>query len=93
VSGERAGEIGLVGHVVPDGEALARAHELAERIAANGPLAVRGIKAAVQGSEMLPEEEAFKHDFEIGMAVMASEDAREGPRAFLEKRPAQFKGR
>jgi enoyl-CoA hydratase len=93
ISAARAAEIGLIGHVVPDGQALARARELAERIASNGPLAVRGVKASVLASEMLPEQEAFTKDFEIGMAVMASEDAREGPKAFLEKRPAEFKGR
>ena len=93
ISGTRAYEIGLVGHVVPDGQALARARELADRIARNGPLAVRNIKASVVAAECLPERDAFARESELGMEVMSSNDAKEGPRAFLEKRPPNFTGR
>ena len=85
--------MGLIGQVVPSGQALARAREIAGRVAANGPLAVRGVKESVQRGEALPEKDALAIEFEIGMRVVTSEDAREGPRAFLEKRPPVYKGR
>jgi enoyl-CoA hydratase len=89
----RAYELGLVNHVVPDGQALAKAREIAGRIAANGPLAVKAIVATLRATETLPEPEAFAIEQRHGMQVMQSEDAREGPRAFLEKRAPAFKGR
>jgi enoyl-CoA hydratase len=92
ISGRRAYEIGLVGHVVPDGTALARAREIADRIARNGPLAVRNIKASVLAADAVPEADAYQRELELGMAVMASADAREGPRAFLDKREPNFTG-
>jgi enoyl-CoA hydratase len=93
LSAQRAFELGLINQVVPDGQALARAHEIAQRIAANGPLAVQGILATLRETEMLDEEEAFVIEQQHGLKVMASEDAVEGPRAFLEKRPPSFRGR
>jgi enoyl-CoA hydratase len=89
----RAWELGLVNHVVPDGQALSKAKEIAARIASNGPLAVRGILATLRETETLSEEEAFAIEQRHGMQVMASEDAAEGPRAFLEKRKPVFRGR
>lgn len=85
--------MGLIGHVVPDGRALAKAREIAERIAANGPLAVRAILRAVRETEGLAEAEAFEREMQIGLPVFSSRDAREGPRAFLEKRAPVFEGR
>ena len=92
ISGRRAYEVGLVGHVVPDGTALARAREIADRIASNGPLAVRNIKASVLAADTVPEAGAYARESELGMAVMSSNDAREGPRAFLERRQPDFTG-
>jgi enoyl-CoA hydratase len=89
----RALELGLVNHVVPDGQALAKAREIAQRIAANGPLAVREILATLRETETLPEERAFEIEQRHGMAAMSSQDAAEGPRAFLEKRKPVFTGR
>lgn len=92
ISGRRAAEVGLVGHAVPDGTALDKARELADKIAANGPLAVRGIKESIRSAGYLDEAEAFVKEMEIGMRVMGSKDAREGPKAFLEKRTPNFTG-
>lgn len=93
VSAEEALRIGLITRVVPDGEALPEARRIAERIARNGPLAVQAVKRSVQETEGLPEAEALKVELEIGLPVFATEDAREGPRAFAEKRTPEFKGR
>jgi enoyl-CoA hydratase len=85
--------IGLIGHVVPDGQALPRALEIADLIAANGPVAVRAILETIRTTEGMAETDAFKLEAAIGMSVFTSEDAKEGPRAFAEKRTPQFRDR
>jgi enoyl-CoA hydratase len=89
----RAHELGLINHVVPDGEALAKAKEIAQRIARNGPLAVKAILATLRETETLAEADAFVIEQRHGMPVMGSDDAKEGPRAFFEKREPNFTGR
>jgi enoyl-CoA hydratase len=90
VSAAEAKEIGLIGRVVPDGTALDAAREIAEVVAANGPLAVEAIKASVKATEGLPEAEALAVELELGWPVFATEDAKEGQRAFAEKRSPRF---
>jgi enoyl-CoA hydratase len=93
ISAAEALRIGLIGHVVPDGQALDTALEIAGNIAANGPRAVRAILATMRETEGLPEREAFVVESKIGMAVFGTEDAKEGPRAFAQKRRPQFRDR
>jgi enoyl-CoA hydratase len=93
ITATEALRIGLIGHVVPDGEALAAAVDIAGQIAANGPVAVRAILRTIRDTEGLPENEAFRIEARIGMEVFRSEDAREGPRAFAGKRTPQFRDR
>jgi len=92
LSAAEAKDIGLIGHVVPDGSALDKALELAGHIAANGPLAVQAILQTIRDTECMPEEEAFQIDAKLGTAVFKSTDAKEGPKAFAEKRKPNFTG-
>jgi enoyl-CoA hydratase len=92
ITAAEAQRIGLIGHVVPDGTALDKAHELAELIAANGPLAVQAILRTIRETEAMHENDAFRLEAKLGMAVFQSADAKEGPRAFAEKRKPDFRG-
>ena len=92
VPAPEAKEIGLIGHVVPDGQALAKAREIADQIAANAPLSVQAVlKSLREGAEM-SEADALANELEIGWPIFATKDAKEGATAFAEKRPANFKG-
>jgi enoyl-CoA hydratase len=92
ITAAEAKEIGLIGYVVPDGQALAKALQIAETINSNGPLAVQAILKSIRETEGMPENEAFKIDTQLGIKVFLSDDAKEGPRAFAEKRKPHFKG-
>jgi enoyl-CoA hydratase/carnithine racemase len=84
---------GLVNYVVPPDQVLPRAREIALAICENGPLAVRAAKeSALRGIE-LSLEEGLKQELGFSAKVLATEDAREGPRAFAQKRKPEYKGR
>ena len=94
IDAQEAHCIGLVNHVVPPGEALERSLELARRIAANGPLAVRAMKrAAYEGGLEMPLREGLRLEARLYAEIMQTEDAAEGQRAFAEKREPKFRGR
>lgn len=93
ITAERALELGLIGHVVPDGTALEAAVEIGQRICANGPLAVSSVLRTLRETNGMREQEALEHEFSYGWDVFGSEDAKEGPRAFKEKRTPNFQGR
>lgn len=91
IDAARAREVGLVNEVTEPGKVLERANEWAARICRNGPLAVRTAKEiAVRGQSL---EAPFTLEAAIARPLFRSEDATEGPRSFIEKRPANFKGR
>ncbi|MDN5860561.1 MAG: crotonase/enoyl-CoA hydratase family protein [Pseudonocardia sp.] len=89
----RCAELGLVNSVVPDGEALAAACALAAEIAANAPIAVAASKAVMAQSPGWPAHEQFDRQEAVIAPVRASRDAREGARAFQEKRQPRWEGR
>ena len=92
VDAQRALEIGLVGHVVPSDELLPAALAIADRIAANAPLAVRETRRGVRELLALPLEQAYLRQEELGRPLRRTEDAREAQRAFVEKRKPVFRG-
>lgn len=93
IGANEAKDIGLIGHVVPDGKALDRAKEIAAKICENGPLAVEAILRTLHETDGMTEQEGLDHEFEYGWAIFKSEDAKEGPLAFSEKRTPNFKRR
>lgn len=92
MSAQDARQWGLVNRLVPTGQALQTALELATRIAANGPLAVRITKQVVSESPTWPADEVWARQNALLEQVIASDDAREGAAAFAEKRPARWSG-
>jgi enoyl-CoA hydratase len=93
VSAAEARAAGLVSRITAPGDALAQALELARRIARNGPLALAATKRVLAECQDWTSAEAFARQREITEPVRESADAREGARAFVEKRAPQWQGR
>jgi enoyl-CoA hydratase len=83
---------GLVNAVTPAGEVRARAEELAGRIAAQGPLAIRYAKEAIARGLEMPLDDALRYETDLTVILQTTADRDEGVRAFIEKRPPQFRG-
>ncbi len=93
ISAARAYEMGLLNEVTSPERLMERAQAYAERITANGPLAVRKTKESVLRGLATDMREAYKIESQIAGEVFASEDAKEGPKAFAEKRQPVWTGR
>ncbi|HUH38084.1 MAG TPA: crotonase/enoyl-CoA hydratase family protein [Spongiibacteraceae bacterium] len=94
VTAAEALDWGLINRVVPKGQALAEAKQIAAQINACGPLAVQAVTRSLrEHQEHLAEDEAMRRSDEIGWPIFASADAKEGMKAFKEKRKASFQGK
>lgn len=93
VSAERAHAMGLVNWVVPQDQVLAKALEVASKVSLGAPVALEKTKEVMVRSSGLPLEEAFAIETQCTKENAAMDDAKEGPRAFMEKRPPVFRGR
>jgi enoyl-CoA hydratase len=93
ITADEALRIGLVNRVVELSELLATAEAIAKKIVANAPLAVKYAMEAVERGMEMPQEEGMFLEATLFGLCCATEDMREGTRAFLEKRPAKFEGR
>ncbi|HWO93748.1 MAG TPA: enoyl-CoA hydratase-related protein [Dehalococcoidia bacterium] len=93
ITAEEALRFGLINKVVPLDKLMEEAEAVAEKIAANAPLSVRGIKTAVQRGLDVPLQHGLLIEQQIFGMLFNSEDRIEGRRAFAEKRPPHYKGR
>jgi enoyl-CoA hydratase len=90
---ERALELGLLNEIVPEEELMGRARAWARRIIANAPLAVQATKESVLKGLATDMKTAYKIEAELSSTIFQTEDAKEGPRAFAEKRPPVWQGK
>jgi enoyl-CoA hydratase len=93
ISAEEALELGFLNYVVDASQLMNKAMELAEKLAANGPIAVQAIRKSVREVWGYPEDDALKMEGVFSRPVFQTEDAKEGPKAFMEKREPVYKGR
>ena len=93
IDAEEALRIGFINHIIPQVKLLEEAQLIADRIARNGPLALQRIKESVINCLGLSIEEGLAKEQITGREVFHSQDAKEGPRAFLEKREPKFTGK
>ena len=93
VGAQEAASIGLVDSVIPDDRLLAEALQIGHAIASNAPIAVRMARDAIHRGFEMPLDDALRLEGDLAAFLYTTDDAREGPRAFLEKRLPEWKGR
>jgi enoyl-CoA hydratase len=93
ITAEEAQRIGLVNHIYEPAELIPAAEAMAKKIIANGPLAVEYTMEAIERGVEMPLEEGLAYEASLFGVVCSTEDKREGTKAFLEKRPPNFKGK
>ncbi|SUZ65702.1 uncharacterized protein METZ01_LOCUS18556 [marine metagenome] len=93
ITAEEALNYGFLNYIVEPAELMNKAMQIAEKLAANGPIAVQAIRKSAREVWGRPEEEALKLESTFSAPVFQTEDAIEGPKAFMEKRAPVYKGR
>jgi enoyl-CoA hydratase/carnithine racemase len=93
IDANEAYRLGIVNKVVPAAELMDAAEAMANKIAKNGPLAVRAAKEAMIRGTSMTLDEGMQLELDLVESLLDTEDAKEGPKAFAEKRKPEFKGR